>query len=278
MDYVKPNDVVNAIAIAGKTKANLSIRDILIKAILSGAFLGFATTLAYTGSTQTGFDIVGALIFPTGFVMILILNLELVTGSFAMIPIAALAQTNDIFSYVSQFYVGFYLGNLLGSLLYAFLFSISVTKFGHVTDALIIDKIMMVAEAKTINYKAYGSDGMIVLFVNAILCNWMVTMGALMAFTSNSTIGKIAAMWIPVFIFFAQGFEHAVVNMFVIPMGMLLGADISFTDWWLWNQIPVTIGNLLSGAFFTGLAFHLITKQQSNEQQFKSPARPKAVK
>lgn len=277
MDYVKPNDVVNAIAIAGKTKANLSIRDILIKAILSGAFLGFATTLAYTGSTQTGFDIVGALIFPTGFVMILILNLELVTGSFAMIPIAALRKQTT-FSRMFRNFTWAFIGNLLGSLLYAFLFSISVTKFGHVTDALIIDKIMMVAEAKTINYKAYGSDGMIVLFVNAILCNWMVTMGALMAFTSNSTIGKIAAMWIPVFIFFAQGFEHAVVNMFVIPMGMLLGADISFTDWWLWNQIPVTIGNLLSGAFFTGLAFHLITKQQSNEQQFKSPARPKAVK
>lgn len=277
MDYVKPNDVVNAIAIAGKTKANLSIRDILIKAILSGAFLGFATTLAYTGSTQTGFDIVGALIFPTGFVMILILNLELVTGSFAMIPIAALRKQTT-FSRMFRNFTWAFIGNLLGSLLYAFLFSISVTKFGHVTDALIIDKIMMVAEAKTINYKAYGSDGMIVLFVNAILCNWMVTMGALMAFTSNSTIGKIAAMWIPVFIFFAQGFEHAVVNMFVIPMGMLLGADISFTDWWLWNKIPVTIGNLLSGAFFTGLAFHLITKQQSNEQQFKSPARPKAVK
>ena len=277
MDYVKPNDVVNAIAIAGKTKANLSIRDILIKAILSGAFLGFATTLAYTGSTQTGFDIVGALIFPTGFVMILILNLELVTGSFAMIPIAALRKQTTCSRMFRNFTWAF-IGNLLGSLLYAFLFSISVTKFGHVTDALIIDKIMMVAEAKTINYKAYGSDGIIILFVNAILCNWMVTMGALMAFTSNSTIGKIAAMWIPVFIFFAQGFEHAVVNMFVIPMGMLLGADISFTDWWLWNQIPVTIGNLLSGAFFTGLAFHLITKQQSNEQQFKSPARPKAVK
>ena len=277
MDYVKPNDVVNAIAIDGKTKASLSIRDILIKAILSGAFLGFATTLAYTGSTQTGFDIVGALIFPTGFVMILILNLELVTGSFAMIPIAALRKQTT-FSRMFRNFTWAFIGNLLGSLLYAFLFSISVTKFGHVTDALIIDKIMMVAEAKTINYKAYGSDGINILFVNAIRCNWMVTMGALMAFTSNSTIGKIAAMWIPVFIFFAQGFEHAVVNMFVIPMGMLLGADISFTDWWLWNQIPVTIGNLLSGAFFTGLAFHLITKQQSNEQQFKSPARSKAVK
>src|SRR5699024_630316 len=88
MDYVNPNEVVNSMATAGKNKGELSVRNILIKAILSGAFLGFATTLAFTGSTQTGLDIVGAIIFPTGFVMILLLNLELVTGSFAIIPIA----------------------------------------------------------------------------------------------------------------------------------------------------------------------------------------------
>lgn len=63
-----------------------------------------------------------------------------------------------------------------------------------------------------------------------------------MAFMSTSTIGKIAAMWLPILIFFAQGFEHAVVNMFVIPAGMMLGADITMADWWMWNQIPVLFG------------------------------------
>src|SRR5690625_489545 len=94
----------------------------------------------------------------------------------------------------------------------------------------------------------------------------MVTLGAVMAFTSKSTVGKIAAMWIPVFIFFAQGFEHAVVNMFVIPAGMMLGADIGMGDWWLWNQIPVTIGNFLSGVLFTALALHLVTIEDRGTQ------------
>ena len=121
-----------------------------------------------------------------------------------------------------------------------------------------------VAESKTLDYKGYGSDGYVVVFVKALLCNWMVTMGAVMAFTSQATIGKIAAMWIPVFIFFAQGFEHAVVNMFVIPAAMMLGADISFGDWWVWNQIPVTFGNLISGILFTAICLHTITKEKSN--------------
>src|SRR5690625_530915 len=262
MDYVKPNDVVREMATAGENKAKLTVTEILIKAILSGAFLGYATTLAFTGAVQSNLDIVGAIIFPTGFVMILLLNLELVTGSFAIIPIAALRKQTNIPLMLRNFFWAF-LGNLLGSLFYALLFVIYITQFGNadIADSLIGQKIIAVAESKTVAYQALGSDGMIVLFVKALLCNWMVTLGAVMAFTSKSTVGKIAAMWIPVFIFFAQGFEHAVVNMFVIPAGMMLGADIGMGDWWLWNQIPVTIGNFLSGFLFTALALHLVTKK-----------------
>jgi formate transporter len=61
----------------------------------------------------------------------------------------------------------------------------------------------------------------------------------------------------PILIFFAQGFEHSVVNMFIIPTGMLLGAKVSVADWWVWNQIPVTLGNLVGGALFTGLALYV---------------------
>src|SRR5262249_58806425 len=75
-----------------------------------------------------------------------------------------------------------------------------------------------------------------------------------------ATVGKIAATWLPIFLFFALGYEQAVVNMFVIPTGMLLGAKVSLGDWWLWNQIPVTLGNLVGGFVFTGLALYATYK------------------
>ncbi len=101
---------------------------------------------------------------------------------------------------------------------------------------------------------------MITVFVKAILCNWMVCLAIVAAMTTNSTIGKIASAYMPVFIFFAQGFEHSVVNMFLIPTGMMMGAKITVADWWLWNQIPVTLGNLVGGFIFTGLAIYMTHK------------------
>src|SRR5260370_35465194 len=77
-----------------------------------------------------------------------------------------------------------------------------------------------------------------------------------MAMTPSSTSRKIVATWMPIVMFFALGFEHAVVNMFIIPTGMLLGAKVTVYEWWVWNQIPVTLGNLVGGFVFTGLALY----------------------
>jgi formate/nitrite transporter FocA (FNT family) len=76
-------------------------------------------------------------------------------------------------------------------------------------------KAAAIATAKTVKYEDHGAIGWFTALTKAICCNWMVTMGVMMTFTSKSTIGRIAAMWMPIMVFFAHGYEHAVVNFFV---------------------------------------------------------------
>ncbi|MNR18364.1 putative formate transporter 1 [compost metagenome] len=121
---------------------------------------------------------------------------------------------------------------------------------------LIEQAIIKISEKKTLGYASHGMLGFFAAFVKAILCNWMVCMGVIMSMTSKSTLGKILAAGIPIFIFFALGYEHAVVNMFVIPAGMMFGAKVSITDWWLYNQLIVTAGNIVGGLLFTGMAIY----------------------
>jgi len=252
MDYIKPADLVKNMVTAGEAKASLSIKDLLIRGFLSGALLGFATSLALTAAAQTNTALVGALLFPVGFVMIVLLGFELVTGSFAVTTLAAVDDRKS-WSQVSANLTWVFLANLIGSIVYGVLLYVVLTDMGTGGPSGIAAKIVSIAEAKTIGYASHGFAGLVTVFVKAILCNWMVCLGVVMAMTSHSTVGKIVAMWLPVITFFAQGFEHSVVNMFVIPTGMLLGAKVSFSDWWLWNQIPVTLGNLVGGFLFTGL-------------------------
>jgi len=255
MDYVKATDVVSTMIASARTKLALAPRDLLIRGMLSGALLGAATSLAFTAMVSTGQPLVGALIFPVSLVMIVLLGLELVTGSFGLLPLARLADGIDTRKILAN-WSWVFVGNLIGSIIYGALLAIALTNMGKIEPAGVAAKIVAIAEAKTVGYAAYGAAGWATAFVKAILCNWLVCLGVVMGMCTTSTVGKIAAIWLPIFTFFAQGFEHAVVNMFIIPTGMLLGAKVSFADWWLWNQIPVTLGNLFGGFVFTGLALY----------------------
>lgn len=53
-----------------------------------------------------------------------------------------------------------------------------------------------------------------------------------------------------------DGYEHAVVNFFVIPSGMMLGAPIGIDDWWVWNQVPVLVGNFIGGLTLAALGLY----------------------
>lgn len=276
MDYVKPAEVVEAMVAAGDAKGSLPAKDLLIRGILSGALLGIATSLAVTGTVQTNVPLVGALIFPVGFVLIVLLGLELATGSFALLPLAVTDRKLSARRMLTNFGWVF-LGNLIGSLLYAVLLTGALGMCGQSPDTSgVAAKIVAIAQAKTTGYAKFGAAGLGTVFIKAILCNWMVTLGVVMGMTSRSTIGKIIAAWLPIFAFFAQGFEHSIVNMFVIPAGMLLGAKVTIADWWIWNQLPVTIGNFVGGALFTGFALYLTYKPSSTSSTEVAKSEPAA--
>jgi formate/nitrite transporter len=272
MTYVRPELIAQQMVEAGMRKAALPAKQLVIRGFLGGALLAFATTLAFQTALETT-PIVGALLFPVGFVMIVLTGMELVTGNFALIPLAVREKKATGRSMLANW--GWVtVGHLLGCAVYACLYGIAVTAMGSNMEAGMAQRLIQAAEAKTLAYEALGASGLALVFVKAILCNWMVTMGVVMSMTSGSTGGKILAMWLPILTFFAQGFEHAVVNMFVIPAGMMLGANVGVDDWWLWNQIPVLLGNLVGGLLFTGTAMYLAHRSREASAALPAAATP----
>ena len=255
MDYVNPKDLLQEAVLSAKKKSELKVGDMLIRGSLSGVFLGFATSLAIMVNAQGLPPIVGAILFPVGFVMLALLGLELATGNFALLPAAVAAGEVSLPSLLRN-WGWVYFGNLVGSIFYAYLFYLTVTNFGATSSGPVGDLLKIAAQKKTLGCMALGFNGWATAFVKGVLCNWMVTIGALLALISRSTVGKVVAMWLPIMTFFAQGFEHSIVNMFVVPAGMMFGAAVSIRQWLIWNQVPVTIGNIVSGALFTGLALY----------------------
>jgi len=263
MSYVKPDQLIDAIVHSGVDKSNLTVPQMIARGTLAGAILGAATTVALTAAEQTGLPIVGAVLFPVGFVMIVLLGLELVTGSFALIPLAVMEGRTSVAKCVTNFTVVI-ASHIVGAALYGALYVTAITYAGTETSDPMVQAIVHLAEHKVLPYEAVGLGGIVVVIIKAMLCNWMVAIGTIISYSSSSTAGKILAMWLPVTTFFSLGLEHAVVNMFVIPAGMMLGADISFGQWWGWNQAPVLVGNLLGALLFTALPLYFSHRTRIN--------------
>lgn len=264
MDYVKPGQMLESLIALGEAKSKLPVTQKLVRSGLAGAILGCATTLAFTASVQTNLPIAGAVLFPVGFVLILLLGLELVTGSFAALPLAVLKGRTSAGKMASSFAWAL-IGHVIGAGLYAALYAMAVTKMGHDMSNPLVQAVISAAEGKTNAYIHLGADGWMLAFVKAVLCNWMVALGVIMSLSSTSTIGKIAAMWMPILLFFGQGFEHLIVNMFLLPAGLMLGANYSIADMLVWNWIPVLLGNFAGGTICTGLLFYLAHRERTAE-------------
>ena len=257
MSYIIPSEFVTKMVDAGESKIYMSTRDTLIRAFMAGAILALAAVFAVSITVQTGAPLLGAVLFPVGFVMLYLMGFDLLTGVFVLTPLALLDRRPGVtVNGVLRNWGLVFLGNFGGALTFAVMMSFVFT-FGFSTSpGAIGEKIAHIGEARTLGYAEYGLAGWFTIFVRGMLCNWMVSMGVVGAMISTSVSGKVIAMWMPIMLFFYMGFEHSVVNMFLFPSAMIMGGGFSVMDYMIWNEIPTALGNLVGGLAFTGLTLY----------------------
>ena len=268
MAYLVPAEFVTKMVDAGESKIYMSTRDTLIRGFMAGAILSLAAVFAVTASVMTGSPLVGAMLFPVGFCMLYLLGFDLLTGVFMLTPLAWLDKRPGVtLGGILRNWGLVFVGNFLGALTVAFMMAFIFTYGFSVPPNEVGEKIGHIGEARTLGYAKYGLMGWLTIFIRGMLCNWMVSTGVVGAMISTTVSGKVIAMWMPVMLFFAMTFEHSVVNMFLFPSGLMMGGNFSIMDYFLWNEIPVVLGNLVGGLAFTGLtlyATHVRTAPKRN--------------
>jgi formate/nitrite transporter len=257
MSYLVPSEFVTKMIDAGESKIFMSTRDTLIRAFMAGAILALAAAFAITVTVQTGSPLVGALLFPVGFIMLYLMGFDLLTGVFMLTPLAWIDKRPGVtIAGILRNWGLVFTGNFVGAFTVAVMMAIVFTYGFSVEPNAVGQKIASIGEARTLGYAEYGAAGMMTLFIRGMLCNWMVSMGVVGAMISTSVSGKVIAMWMPIMLFFAMVFEHSVVNMFLFPSAMIMGGDFSVMDYLIWNEIPTVLGNLVGGLAFTGLTLY----------------------
>mmetsp|Transcript_15234 Transcript_15234/g.22495 ORF Transcript_15234/g.22495 Transcript_15234/m.22495 type:complete len:311 (-) Transcript_15234:163-1095(-) len=228
---------------AGAAKASAPFDKIFKLGVVSGCHIAFGAYLAVTvggacpgiAASNPGLQkmILGAFGLPFGLIMTLVTGGELFTGNTALVT-AAVMEGKTTKKDLIKNWTASYLGNFVGSLFLAYLVFKSGT-LGALPGSVAI------ATAKC-------SMPFMTAFVRGIMCNWLVCMAVYMASGVSSLGGKMVAVWFPISAFVALGLDHSIANMFLIPLGILRGAEISIAQMFTANLIPVTLGNIVGGA------------------------------
>lgn len=249
---LSPDEIYHSWTGTGEKKGNLGVMKMLLLGILAGMFIGFGAHADIVVMQTLGKTVdiglakfLGAAVFPVGLMLVIMAGAELFTGNNLMT--FALMNKKITIKQLLKNWIVVYIGNFIGSILLAFL----LAKSGLYSGEAISSQAMAIATGKVgLNFTQ--------AIIRATFCNILVVLACWLQAGSKDMVGKIFAIWFPIMLFVLSGFEHSVANMFFIPLGKFLGAELSWVNMWINNIIPVTIGNIVGGAFFIPFIYHYV--------------------
>jgi len=257
--FLTPLETAEAIVAAGRRVLTQPLASTLVLSLLAGFYIGFgaelATVVTHDAAPHLGRGIarfLGGSVFSLGLMLVVICGAELFTGN-SLLAKAAL-QRQIPWSKLLENWGVVLLGNFIGSLLFAWLMLHS-----RLADAPgIREHAIAIATNKT----DLPFD---VALVRGILCNWLVCLAVFMAAAARDIAGKMLACYVPIMAFVASGFEHSIANMYFIPTGLMLAAEsgatptgLSWSNFFIGNLLPVTLGNIIGGVVFVAGAYWFI--------------------
>lgn len=265
--FLSPREITESYVAIGAGKTTLKAYQLFVLGVLAGAFIAFASegsnvAIHTIESIGLGKALAGAL-FSTGLMLVVVAGGELFTGNCLMV--ISCLQKKATWSGMLRNWLWVYAGNFVGSLLLAWCI-LQSGQLGFSSGML---------GGFTIKTAAYKTG---LSFTNAfymgILCNWLVCLAVWMSFAAKDIAGKLLAIFFPIWLFITSGFEHCVANMYYISAGLMaknnpewvasaisLGSSAEKIDGLTWtsfftsNLLPVTLGNIVGGCIFVGMAY-----------------------
>jgi formate/nitrite transporter len=249
MSYYNPFEIADIFGTSSEAKAKTPFAKFAIMAIMGGIFIalgGLLTVVVAGNMNGIALGLVkftaGAL-FPVGLIMVSVAGADLFTSDCAGMTLSTM-QKKTVFADLLKVWALSYAFNFIGSQLVAYFMTYKTGILS--TDA--VNYVTGIANGKL----KYSWD---IVFLKGIGANALVCLGTWMGYAGKDIIGKSLGIWVPVMLFVTLGYEHSIANMFFIPTAIYSGADISWCQFICDNLIPATIGNIVGGAVFIGLAF-----------------------
>jgi formate transporter FocA len=277
-DALMPPEMAGKAENVGVSKAHLNSFRTFALGILAGAFIALGAVFSTTATTVSGAlpfgvtRVLGGLTFSLGLILVVVAGAELFTGN-NLIVMAWASRKVSTWQLLRNWGI-VYVGNFVGAILTAYLMFVS-KQYLMSTGALGLNALT-IAQTKT-------SLGFTQAVVLGIFCNALVCLAVWLCMSARTTTDRVMAIVPPITAFVAAGFEHSIANMYYIPVALFIKAGAPATFWaaigktaadfpkvtwsnfFVANLLPVTIGNVIGGAVMVGLVYWSIYLRRTTQ-------------
>ncbi|CAO1631637.1 unnamed protein product [Sympodiomycopsis kandeliae] len=250
----------------GQKKHNTPLGKRLVKAFMAGVLLSTGGVLVdtiaadpwLTANAPGVLKLLQGAIFPVGLVMIVLLQVDLLTGHMAYFIASTLKRKVPIWAFLLDWAIVF-IGNLAGSLFFA---GLLVYYAGNLAPTM-RHGAEYVATAK-------ASPTFPQTLARGVGCNLLVCIAVFQASLARDVASKILATWFPVFVFVSANYSHVIADMFLLPQGMMQGAPVSVGTY-IWRvMISAGLGNILGAGLLVLPLLYLYGGEEHNPERPQS--------
>lgn len=238
-----------------KEQMNASVLRCFISAMLAGAYVGIGIVLIiklgapFAAASSPFQTLVMGASFGIVLTLVVFAGAELFTGNNMFFTMSTLAGRTSIGDTLKNWVIVLF-GNLAGAVL------LSLLVWGSgLFKAISSEHVLFSIAANKMNAPFME------LFFRGILCNWLVCLALWMGNRAKEETAKLILIWWCLFAFIATGYEHSVANMTLLSLAAMLPEHpetVSLAGW-VNNMIPVTLGNIIGGGLFVGMAYWFIS-------------------
>lgn len=253
-----PKETLQAVYRAGQYKAGLPLNLLMVQSTMAGVYIAMSGHLFIA----VGGGVLGAAVFPTGLIAVVLTSAELFTGD-ALVFVASVLGGKVGFGKLLRNWTVSWVMNFAGCLFWAAVLGYASGSLEDLGRAELAVEIAL----KKANQPWWS------IFLKAIGANFLVCVGVWQATCAEEVAGKILAIWFPISAFVMMGFDHVVANQFFIPVGMMYGADISVSHLLFRALLPASLGNIVGGGLFVGAVYWYVYDSMTSDKKFFSRIR-----
>lgn len=233
-------EILEGVVEDGRKELDRASAGLAFSGYAAGLNISFgAVAMAVVGSMTGGIGLAALLVYPIGFLIVIIGRAQLFTEN-TVTPVVVVLSNVSRLPNMLRLWGVILIFNLLGTATFA-----ATAYYAKLLDppamTLIFEEV-----AEKIDYS------FTTITIKGIFGGWIVALVAWMVAASRDTISQVFFIYGLVFLIPAAGLPHCVAGSSEVFMAVFAG-EHSWRDFWVDFQIPTTIGNVLGGIFVVTL-------------------------